>query len=460
MSIQGLYFLDVGQGMCTYFEEYDDTNTIIANALFDLGSTKSKKVAGIPTVTFLVGQIQARDPAGNGRLDIVFVSHKDADHINLFWSLLAALPNMTIGEVVYSGRKEWYSGSLGNVLQALANRTANPNTQLRTYAVGESSYRYSPMPSVWSSGGYTKAWLIAINTSLSAGNIGKQATSVYSSAKPNGDLANSTSLGIYLQMFDVGAVIFGDATFSTFQFVNQLFTSKGVTLPTTITLQAPHHGSRLTTFGLTSTNAAISTQANLVVNTFAKQISANTVVVSADTSHCHPSLQTIETFTQYAASTTWWSETAIAPNHYVSVFFDLPGSKQAKRYLNRTYQTSQNFYTTLYFALNTTKGNFSYPPMTAVPAPTTSSSEGMNWMYWVKGDANGRQSIDFWGTPSNRLRPTVAGVMAMYSEARMARARREQEATPAAAPSSPAPVNTAREPANAQRTLRRLKTRP
>lgn len=467
MSKQRLYFLDVGQGMCTYFEEYDDMDQVVANGIFDLGSTKGSRIAGQPTVEFLVERIKERDITDNGKLDAVFISHKDADHVNLFWRLLDELPDMEIDEVYHSGRREWYLSSRGNIITALGRRTSNANACVRNFKVGSSSFHAQPFTPFWSPTKDAKAYLIAVNTSNAAGNIGKDVTTVYNGSLPNGDLANSTSLGVYLKMFNVGAVIFGDATFSTFQFVNQVFANLGhnMQFPSTFALQAPHHGSRLTTFGLPSTNAAISVEASAVVRTFARLANSKTVVVSADTSHCHPSLETIHTFVAFADNmVSWWQDATIQPYHFASVYFDLPlSTTQAAPLRNYTYQTGQNYYTTLYYARNTYKWDHSYPPQGIAAHPTGPSTEGMNWMYEI--DANSQvapTNIPLVGIPSNRLPRGRRRLDALFAEAHAVRARQQQERQQASEAESPARprANPARKPASAQRQLRRLTPRP
>lgn len=462
MNKQRLYFLDVGQGMCTYFEEYDDGD-IVANALFDLGSTKSRRRAGLPTLTFLAERIKARDMTGDeGQLDAVFISHKDADHVNLLWGLLELLPEMLIGQVFHSGRQEWYTSAKGNILKALGKRTANPKTCVQNFYVGASSFHNPPWPPVWKSDYKAYAYVIAVNTSDSTGNIGKSVDTVYSSDLPDGDLANSTSLGIYLLMYEVGVVLFGDATFSTFQFVNNLFVDKGIQFDKTFALQAPHHGSRLTTFGLDATDGAISEEAAKVVDTFASLTRGATIIVSADTSHCHPSLETINAFVKYSDATkSWWEDPIIAPYHYASVYFDLPRSATlAAPNANYTYQTGLNFYTTLYYGLNTTKWDFSYPPMGLAKVATGPATEGMNWMYEINADSKVHPTnIPLVGISSNRLPKTAASLDALFIEAHAVRARQQAEAT--SPPRQPLPASgTARAPASRQAHLRRLRARP
>jgi len=462
MSYQRLYYLDVGQGMCTYFEEYDDGD-VVSNALFDLGSTKSRTRAGTPTIQFLVQQIKARDWTGDeGQLDVVFLSHKDADHVNLLWRLLEALPNMLISKVFHSGRYEWYTSSKGNILTALGKRTPDAKACVRNFSIGYNSFESTPFPPIWTSDYHARAYVIAVNTSEAEGNRGKPVVDVYDKALPDGDLANSTSLGIYLKMFNVGAVLFGDATFSTFQFVNELFLRQKVWLQDTFVLQAPHHGSRRTAFGLSATNGFISQESLKVVDTFASLTYGATIIASADTQHSHPSLETINTFLKYADhARTWWTDTSISPYHYASVYFDVPLSTTQgapERYY--TYQTKQNFYTTLYYGLNTTKWNYSFPPQALPTTPPlgTAFTEGMNWAYQVDANSSVNQrNIPLLGIPSNRLPKTKKSLHALFATATQALAERNVVPAPSVQPASP---GAPRAPARPQRTLRRLTLRP
>lgn len=459
MSYQRLYCLDVGQGMCSYFEEYDEDNDIVANALFDLGSTKARRRAGRPTVAFLKQQIIARSDDGNGYVDAIFLSHKDADHINLLRLLLAELPDMGIGYVFHSGRYDWYgTKSTPNILTALGRRTEDAASCILNFRVGTSSFptgNQKDWHAIWSSDN-AAAYVIAVNTPLAATHQGKTVEEAYKTDDPDGDLANSTSLGIYLGMYKVGAVIFGDATFSTFQFVNKHFLERSVWLSNTFMLQAPHHGSRSTTFGLKVSDAIVSEEANEVVKTFASLTYGATIIVSADTSHDHPSLNTIDAFEAFAdKAMPWWVDENVAPNHLVSVYFDIPPATGESPYNKAyTYQTNQNFYTTLYYGKTTTKGNFSFPPQKALTAPTAAFAEGMNWGYEINADSSvdGR-NIPMAGFSSNRLPTSRVQLDAAFLAVQRPLVEAASTAPPAAPPK---PSGAARPAAHAQRILRRL----
>src|ERR1043166_6992858 len=134
--------LDVGQGMCTFFECYNDQLELAHIALFDVGSTKNSNDTSLD---FVVGRIKARSPP-NGYLDIVFLSHKDADHTNLVITLLGKVPNASIGMVRYGGKYEWYevwdkkAGEFINILSKLGERTRVFDQHVKGFPVGNSDY--------------------------------------------------------------------------------------------------------------------------------------------------------------------------------------------------------------------------------------------------------------------------------------------------------------------------------
>jgi hypothetical protein len=395
-----LYSLDVGQGMCTFFEHYNDKDELKQVALFDVGSTKNRESAGLPTLNFLARRIIARNPP-DGYLDILFISHKDADHVNLIRELLKLVPKAGIGMVRYGGRYSWYATKVGrNILTELGERTGAPNAYVKGFPVGRSEYNSVTgefgLP-VWPGTNYD-FYLLAANAPYKDEKVGTPEKDI--SQRPNGDQANSKSLVVAMQMGYTWSIISGDATFPTFQYINGIFSKQF--LRNVMTL-LPHHGSRKTTFGLSKTNGKISDQARLVVETFAARMAGQTIVASADTKHCHPSLETIDLFLKYTDQTTsWWSDPGLNQKHYVSAYVDM-NFKSTKKipatYL--TYQTSQNVYSTLYYyALS--KPTFSYSPF-ATPAEDPkfgyAFSKGMNWIY---GSYSNSPATRLVGEPSGR----------------------------------------------------------
>jgi hypothetical protein len=191
-------------------------------------------------------------------------------------------------------------------------------------------------------------------------------------------------------MGGIWAIISGDATHHSFEYINGYF---NVQFDPNINTLLPHHASRKTTFGLDSTDQEISKKAKKVVETFAKNMNGRTVVASADTSHGHPSLETIELFLQYTdPKKIWWKDPKLGDFHYVTANIDInikpKGGTFAKKNYT-TYQTGENVYSTLYFN-ELADPAFSYPPYQPLDKKkrkksTYIPSEGMNWIYTSNG---------------------------------------------------------------------------
>lgn len=421
-----LYSLDVGQGMSTLFVVYDASGKVTALALFDLGSLGKRDVAGPSTLEFLKKMALLRE-SPNGRIDAVFISHKDGDHINMFFGsesgkdplqgLLRLLPDMTIGLCRYGGRYSWYAGTAKvdkkaeNLLTLIKARTANPDEDVKGFPVGASS--------VLTTGGVGRLWggedyvvfLVAANAPYNGEAVGTPEDKI--SAEPNGDQANSKSLVLVVGVEAGGtmykAVIGGDATFPTFQYINYLVEGTGKDVYMTL---LPHHGARKTTFGLPGKSKPISEEARRVVETYAQLMSGKTVVASADTGsrYGHPSLETSQLFLQYADTTkTWWTDPLVGNNrHFTTAYIDY--ALDATNYNQigiRTILTSQNLYSTRYYDSSVVSSPMvAYAPFTAFGTPPYSDkfafTPGMNWIYTLLPQAMGFL-IDFRGVSSNRL---------------------------------------------------------
>lgn len=421
-----LYSLDVGQGMSTLFVVYDANGGVTALALFDLGSLGKQAVAGPSTLEFLKKMALLRE-SPNGRIDAVFISHKDGDHINLFFGsesgkdplrgLLRLLPNMTIGLCRYGGRYSWYADTVTvskkseNLLTLIKARTANPDENVKGFPVGASSVLISGgVGPLWSGEDYC-VFLVAANAPYNSEKIGTPEDKI--SGEPNGDQANSKSLVLVVGVEAGGtmykAIIGGDATFSTFQYINSIVQGTGKDVYMTL---LPHHGARKTTFGLPTKSKEISVQARSVVETYAQLMSGKTVVASADTGtrYGHPSLETSQLFLQYAdTSKTWWTDPLVGNNrHFTTAYIDY--ALDATNYNQigiRTILTTQNLYSTRYYDSTVVSSPMvAYAPFTAFASPPYSDkfafAPGMNWIYTLLPQFMGFL-IDFRGVSSNRL---------------------------------------------------------
>ncbi|MBJ2180598.1 MBL fold metallo-hydrolase [Pseudomonas veronii] len=421
-----LYSLDVGQGMSTLFVVYDANGGITALALFDLGSLGKRDVAGPSTLEFLKNMALQRE-SPNGRIDAVFVSHKDGDHINMFFGsesgtdplqgLLRLLPKMTIGLARYGGRYSWYTDTVTidkkkeNLITLIKARTADPDLNVKGFPVGASSLRTTDgVGPLWSGPDYN-VFLVAANTPYNGEAVGTPEDQI--SAKPNGDQANSKSLVLVVgvqsgeQLYT--AIIGGDATFPTFQYINSFLSGTGQNVYMAL---LPHHGSRKTTFGLPSKTKEISEQARTVVETYARLMSGKTLIASADTgsNYGHPSLETSQLFLQYAdTSKTWWSDPLVGNDrHFTTAYIDYALDTASYNQIGmKTILTTQNLYSTRYYDSKVVSAPMiAYAPYTAFgkePYNTKFSfAPGMNWIYTLLPQFNGFL-IDFRGVSSNRL---------------------------------------------------------
>jgi beta-lactamase superfamily II metal-dependent hydrolase len=400
MTTYRVVSLDVGQGMSTIVEGYSATGALEALALIDLGSTKSSTTAGRDAIAYVSGKAIERSnviKAGdtNGYIDAVFVSHKDADHVNLLRKLLVALPSMCVGIGYYGGRYRWYgTQNLKNVIWMLRERAGSVD-KIRGFVVGATSWNAKAKPNptfenpLWNQSGI-EAYALSVNTPHRDEKMGLAEDDMTN--RPTEDQANSKSLVVALFISGHQFVIAGDATFETFAFQNQFFTAKFLANAMTL---LPHHGSRKTTFGLTKTNSAISDENKKVVDTFAARMAGRTIVASADTQHGHPSMETIYTFARYTDSgPSWYTDTRLTtPGHLVTAFMDYDLTTNQTKYGGKdvpgkkdyfTFETIQNIYSTLYaFTIPT----FSYAPYAALVTPVVKSGNvvapGMTWIYTI-----------------------------------------------------------------------------
>lgn len=490
-----LYSLDVGQGMSTLFVVYDASGKVTALALFDLGSLGKRDVAGPSTLEFLKNMALQRE-SPNGRIDAVFISHKDGDHINMFFGsesgkdplqgLLRLLPDMTIGLCRYGGRYSWYADTATvdkkseNLLTLIKARTANPDEDVKGFPVGASSVvPTGGVGSLWGGDDYL-VFLVAANAPYNGEAVGTPEDQI--SAKPNGDQANSKSLVLVVGVEAGGqmttAIIGGDATFPTFQYINCLVTGTGQNVYMTL---LPHHGSRKTTFGLPSKSKPISVEARSVVENYARLMSGKTVVASADTgsNYGHPSLETSQLFLQYAdTSKTWWTDPLVGNGrHFTTAYIDFAlDSTTYNQTGMKTILTTQNLYSTRYYdSAVVSSPMVAYAPFTAFDTPPYSDkfayAPGMNWIYTLLPQAMGFL-IDFRGVSSNRLpkdkslevlstEQLLESLTFIHREGLPEVEPQEQRVAPPPSPRlEPRPVapGQARAPARAQRLAPRLGT--
>jgi hypothetical protein len=380
--------LDVGQGQGTFVEIYSTGGTLTNTLLFDLGSAKGSTTAGLPSINYIADKVALM---ATPKIDYMSLSHKDRDHVNLLVKLITAInlkiapKELEIGMVRYGGVKEWYSNNLIKELEKIC-------PDVDSLSLRHTCYK---PPSTW-----TPIWLkndvyvYILLANIPTDDVDVGAMDELGDDKPDSELANSVSIISSIWWNNNQFFINGDATFVTFQESNKIFKLvPNFQEPKMVTL--PHHGSRKTTFGLSSSTEDASKEATAVVETFAKKISAKTVTSSAEIfgSYHHPSYDVMTSFNKFADQVTnWYSDPNLDKNrHYVTAYLDNTMTNSKKATLSGVYssfETTMNVYSTLYCVPDYV-GGYLAPPTNPVGSgtkfkkPQPVFSLGVQWGYTV-----------------------------------------------------------------------------
>lgn len=383
-------FLDVGQGSSCFVEIYDGSsgmNELTNTMLFDLGSTNNKVSAGNPSIQYIYNMLKRmRD---GPVIDLLVVSHKDADHVNLLESLVNKFSKneLTIKRIYYGGRWNWY-GTLFNKLKNWCKKKPS------YYSFYIAASDYDPLEDKWTpTYSVNDVYVYTVMTNTPSGGPerkkrGRDEDSIVD--KPSGERVNTMSAVCSVYFNGRSYIISGDATYTTICEVNRVFQGHVFNYVQAMTL--PHHGSRKTTFGLKATNANISSQQLKSVKTFAGIFNGKTLIASADTQHCHPSLEVMELFYEYTdKGKTWYFDPdlkAVYGNdwHYVTAYIDLDITYPDKSLIpmsNPPYESfpsAVNIYSTLYCD---DKALFSFPPADKLPKKKKPKKfpKGVSWYY-------------------------------------------------------------------------------
>lgn len=480
--------LDVGQGMGNFVEIYDDTKTpsLISTLLFDLGSDNYKKQAGEPSVDYIVNKLKTMT---NPTIDLLVLSHSDSDHVNLIPYLLSkftptttTLPSLKINKVYYGANRAWYP--CYRDLKTTVKTKINVLTMLEGYIPSPSKV----IPFTPAEGGLnkdTKKWTPfydkgnGVTVSLLAANVpdepppSKRRKLNSGTPTPNKNSTNTMSAVCKIEYKNNAFIIAGDATYNTLCRINTIFNGTSNLFDNVKMLTQPHHGSRKTTFGLNATNAKISDVQKQGVKAFVDLIKAQSLAVSADRKHKHPSLETIDEFsTSVSKSSPWYIDTVNFPApqslHSMTTQLDLTLVYPDTKTINKkdySFQTQANIYSTLY-SININDRSFSYSAFSSADlnvtllyatAPTTYPllPTGVSWCYSVS--ATGVLTLS---PIENRAGVTASSASVLSASFESpASAQNKTEAQQPAQPASPKLSSIAPRPAIASRapTLSRLK---
>ncbi len=387
--------LDVGQGQGTFVEVYNTLGQLTNTLLFDLGSLKAKKTAGgtsIGYITKILDSSQTPTTMSVPTIDYLSLSHADGDHVNLIMTMIKSVEDKTgktmkFGKIRFGGIKDWYAAIFFVELGKRCTDIIPLNLNHQAYNTLTTNYE-----AIWDAN-EVYAYVILANVP------DKAATTVFKKDKPDVELANCVSIisTVYFKDQKGAAYQFfvnGDATFTTFEGFNNIYSF----LPKFENVQMvtlPHHGSRRTTFGLSSGSADASSASKKVVQTFSNKIGGKTATASAEVfgNYHHPSLDVISAFLSPTDTKPWYSDPDLDfGRHYLTAFLDIPlkdAKGNQKDGVYSSFETEINVYTTLYCSGGII-GNFLSPPNNPV-GPATSWGkkkrpvfpEGLRWIYTV-----------------------------------------------------------------------------
>lgn len=316
--------LDVGQGTGQFVEIYNTSDQLTNTILIDLGSESRKNEAGIPSVDYLTAKLaQMASP----KIDFVFFSHSDSDHINLIPDLLdnfdppsSSPPTKTvleIGEVFYGGPRNKYTKKGTNILRLIEAYTIG---KIRGGVGQWSSYNPTanpPVAKVFREIGVVKLYVLITNTPKPSGKP------VSSPSNFDGYALNTFSLVVVLDIDGTQYIATGDATGATIAACNERIASSF--FPLVVMLSMPHHGSETTAFNLTgSSGGRDNALAVANIQQFSDSLNAQTITASAERKRNfkHPSAYLMSFFWQHVTEDAYTDPTLSSSNaHYYTAFF-------------------------------------------------------------------------------------------------------------------------------------------
>lgn len=394
------WVLDVGQGACNYVEIVDQSDVVIHNMLIDLGTNSSQAIA-TANIEWLKARISIRpDP----RIDVLALTHGDNDHYNLMLRLLPALnpaQDTRIGMVRYGGvpwRYKIGATSLIDLLELYCTDVLGMTPVESSF--DDENFEWNPIWPEDPEEGDVKLQLIIANTPHPRDSTIQPKPK----QRANAEAINSKSIVLGVEWDGHWCVGTGDATSTTIAAINELLvTEQPDELPKCFMMTLPHHGSRKTTYDLTSAADLPTEEAVEVVAEFLEKFSPKTVSISADEKrHHHPSILMIEQFAGYTnQDVKYWSDPSLDNNrHFLTAWMDktitapgiLPAWPAAFQYA--TTQTGDNVFSTLYFD-NPKYNAGGYPRYICPPIPAVPSGagtllgppRGRNWEFRMDEDA-------------------------------------------------------------------------
>lgn len=345
--------LPVGQGTGTLVEVIDDTSKIpLAVIIIDLGVTNSDGWIGANTGETSAGIVaEELKKMANPTIDGVFLSHPDADHINMIPYLLEQFakpddtapdkPVLIVKKVWFGGEKGKYKFKNDRILTLLKayrpvpapNPPPAPPPDRPTNIVAVAPNAGDPRTPLYNDKGL-KICLISGNAPAAKWQGGKQPAK---KQKLEGGYAKNTSSLVLVASYGSATqrhiVATADATGLTMSAcLVKLKALNPPWLASVLSISLPHHGSALTTYdllGKKESGKTVEETAQDVVTEFVNIFKPESVTVSAGENGGFklPSPRVIADFAAHAkeasahADPLIWGDGTAAPGHFYAAYY-------------------------------------------------------------------------------------------------------------------------------------------
>jgi beta-lactamase superfamily II metal-dependent hydrolase len=418
--------LDVGQGSGNFIEIFDNAGKLIHAMLIDLGSEGWKNIAGGPSADFVARELKTMG-ADAATLDVVFLSHSDADHINLLIQLLnhfdpprfisPTKPILTVKKVWFGGDAKKYVKNNKDYLAELNRyRPLNVSGSILHYCGPNASSFHDADSTKWRPMDLAKnvhdlagvqVWLLIGNTITEEVKI--YAESPTGSKPPESYAINTKSLVLMVTYDGSQIIVTGDATGITLAKCNEILKNSGILpyLSDVFHLTLPHHGSDTTLFGMLGIKSDTMDIDNLAthnVEQFVKHVKCKTISASAGerSSFRHPSSTVFDAFGEFVGDANHYVEPSLSAQgeqtHFYTAYFEQYSQAFTGPLVDTwpstsgwvTSRTAKNLYSTDYYTRELLE-DVTVPPLPATHRSlTTLNPTPPSGVAWVLGFEAGK----------------------------------------------------------------------
>lgn len=324
--------LPVGQGTGTLIEVLNANEESEETVLLDLGSLFWKvPQTGNLSADFVVERL--RDRVEGPTFDGVFLSHGDADHINLIPRVLSKFKKpsehlnreetLEVKSVHYAGAARDYVKRRVSVLRRIDEWRPGVPSVVNPFGAEQTTF---PGTVLASAHGVDYCVLIANTVKANASVLGLTPTHIGS----RGYLNNLCSL---IMAIGYGApqkqwlVASGDATGLTMARCNDRFEEGRIPgLPAVLSLTIPHHGSSSTAYDMLGLGGPLFDQAalgRLTINRFRQNLSPRTLSLSSGEVDRYrlPTATIVGEFAANLPAKVWYPDPAIGNEHFYTAHY-------------------------------------------------------------------------------------------------------------------------------------------